>query len=63
MLVNGTSHTFWCDMKLRIKNIKPVNLVAKDLHTAKYRMRVVSPIKAHDRKNEKKMVEKELMYV
>ena len=40
--------------------LKPRNLVAKDLRTPKYRMRVVSLAKAYNRKKEQAKLKKEL---
>jgi hypothetical protein len=40
--------------------MKPRNLVAKDLRTPKYRMRVVALAKAYNRKKEESKFKKEL---
>lgn len=42
------------NLKLKTFKIKPSNLVAKDLLTAKYHMRVVKSKKAYSRKNNNK---------
>lgn len=44
--------------KLVIENKKPRNLVAKDLLTPKYRLRVVQSKKAYNRQSEKLMTKK-----
>ena len=41
--------------KIKLKDVKPRNLVAKDLLTPKYRMRVVKSKKAYNRQSEKLM--------
>ena len=41
---------------MKIKNSKPKNLVAKDLRTPKYRMRVAVSRKKYNRKNNKKEI-------
>jgi hypothetical protein len=41
-------------MKLKIESSKPRNLVAKDLRTPKYRLRVVNSKKLYNRQSEKK---------
>jgi len=45
-----------------MKTLKPKNLVAKDLRTPKYRMRVVSSKVGFNRNQEKKVVRKEVSY-
>jgi hypothetical protein len=47
-------------MKLEFK--RPRDYVAKDLRTAKYRMRVVSSELIYNRNKEKRKLEKELFY-
>lgn len=47
---------------IRMKR-KRSNPVAKDLHSPKYRMRVVSPKKQYNRHNEKRKILEELSYV
>lgn len=47
--------------KLKIK-FKPRDLIAKDLHTTKYRMRVVSSDKIYNRQKQKQNLKKELAY-
>jgi hypothetical protein len=47
---------------MRIKNTKPRNLVAKDLRSPKYRMRVAVSAVRYDRKKNKKQLEKEMSY-
>ena len=49
-------------MKNLRKTIKPRNLVAKDLRTPKYRLRVVQSEKIYNRQSEKKAVKQELAY-
>ena len=45
-----------------IQSVKPKNLVAKDLRSPKYRMRVVQSDKLYNRKTEKQNLKKELAY-
>lgn len=45
--------------KLVLEKIKPRNLVAKDLLTPKYRMRVAKSKKAYNRQSEKLMTRKD----
>ena len=47
---------------MKIHKLKPRNLVAKDLRTPKYRMRVVESTKIYNRQCEKKAVKQELSY-
>ncbi len=49
-------------MKNLQKITKPRNLIAKDLRTPKYRMRVVQSEKSYDRKTETIAIRKELSY-
>lgn len=42
--------------------LKPKNIVAKDLRTPKYRMRVVQSEKTYNRKTESIAIRKELSY-
>lgn len=42
--------------------LKPRNLVAKDLRTSKYRMRVVQSEKVYKRTKQKQEFKKELVY-
>lgn len=44
-------------------NLKPKNLVAKDLRTPKYRMRVVQSDKKYNRSAVKIQLQKEMSYV
>lgn len=46
-----------------MKKMKPRNLIAKDLRTPKYRMRIVQSDKIYSRKKEKQTIQKELAYV
>jgi hypothetical protein len=48
--------------KIKIKRIKPRNLIAMDLHTSKYRMRVVSCEKVYKRTKLKQELKRELAY-
>lgn len=48
--------------KLIIETIKPRNLVAKDLRTSKYRMRVVQSEKVYKRTKQKQEFKKEFVY-
>ena len=43
-------------------NNKPRNLIAKDLRTPKYRLRVVQSEKIYNRQSEKQAVKRELAY-
>lgn len=47
---------------MKLPKSKPRNLVAKDLRTPKYRMRVVESTKIYNRQSEKKAVKQELSY-
>ena len=47
---------------MKLPKLKPRNLVAKDLRTPKYRMRVVESTKIYNRQSEKKAVKQELSY-
>jgi len=47
---------------MKLEALKPRNLVAKDLRTPKYRMRVVSSKKQFKRNDQKEMTRKELAY-
>jgi len=49
-------------MKNLQKTIKPRNLVAKDLRSPKYRMRVVQSEKVYNRKTENLAIRKEISY-
>jgi hypothetical protein len=49
-------------MKNLQKITKPRNLIAKDLRTPKYRMRVVQSEKSYNRKTENLALRKELSY-
>jgi hypothetical protein len=49
-------------MKNSIKTIKPRNLIAKDLRSPKYRMRVVKSERPYNRKDETIAIRKELSY-
>ena len=49
-------------MKNLQKTIRPRNLVAKDLRSPKYRMRVVQSEKTYNRKTEFIAIRKELSY-
>lgn len=46
-------------MKLRIQPKKPRNLIAKDLFSPKYRIRVAVSKKQYDRKTDKAMLRRE----
>jgi len=46
-----------------VKKPKPRNLVAKDLRSPKYRMRVAASKKQHDRNADKSIVRREIAYV
>jgi hypothetical protein len=41
-------------MKIKVPNTKPFNMVAKDVLTPKYRMRVATSKKAYNRKADKR---------
>jgi hypothetical protein len=45
---------------INIKHSKPRNLIAKDLRTPKYRLRVVSSKKEYNRQAEKALFKKEV---
>ena len=49
-------------MKNLQKTTKPRNLIAKDLRSPKYRMRVVQSEKTYNRKMENLAIRKELSY-
>jgi hypothetical protein len=49
-------------MKTIQKTLKPRNLIAMDLRTSKYRMRVVSSEKVYKRTKQKQELRKELVY-
>jgi hypothetical protein len=49
-------------MKKFQKVLKPRNLIAKDLRTSKYRMRVVQSDKVYKRTKLKQEIKKELAY-
>jgi hypothetical protein len=49
-------------MKIELKRKKPRNLVAKDLHTPKYRMRVVFSKKKQNKRSTTFEMIKELHY-
>lgn len=49
-------------MKNIQKIMKPKNLVAKDLRSPKYRMRVVQSEKTYNRKTETVVIKRELSY-
>lgn len=49
-------------VKIKIKKVKPRDLIAKDLLTSKYRMRVVSSEKIYKRTKLKQELKKELAY-
>jgi hypothetical protein len=46
-------------MEIYLEKIKPRNLIAKDLRSPKYRMRVVSSKKIYNRKREEQKYRKE----
>jgi hypothetical protein len=50
------------DFKFKLKKMKPRDLIAKDLLTSKYRMRVVSSDKIYKRTKIKQELRKELAY-
>lgn len=45
-------------MKVKLPLLKPRDLIAKDLLTPKYRMRVVNSKKAYNRQSEKKLAKR-----
>jgi hypothetical protein len=47
---------------MKLPKIKPRNLIAKDLRTPKYRLRVVVSTKVYNRQSEKQAVKRELAY-
>jgi hypothetical protein len=47
-------------MKVYLEKIKPRNLIAKDLRSPKYRMRVVSSKKIYNRQQEEQKHRKEI---
>jgi hypothetical protein len=49
-------------LKVKIQKVKPRNLVAMDLRTSKYRMRVVQSEKMYQRTKQKQELRKELVY-
>lgn len=49
-------------MNIKIEVTKPRNLVAKDLRSPKYRMRVAQSVKQYSRKDSKTAILKELSY-
>ena len=49
-------------MKIKVEKVKPRNLVAMDLRTSKYRMRVVQSDKVYKRNKLKQEIKKELAY-
>jgi hypothetical protein len=48
-------------MNYECKLLKPRNLIAKDLRSPKYRIRVVNSKKSYNRKNEKQQLIRELI--
>lgn len=50
-------------MKIYVKNIKPRDLIAKDLRTPKYHMRIANTKKSYNRQVEKQSYKRELAYV
>jgi hypothetical protein len=48
--------------KIILSSLKPRNLIAKDLRTSKYRMRIVQSDKVYKRTKQKQEIEKELTY-
>jgi hypothetical protein len=48
-------------MNYESKLLKPRNLIAKDLRSPKYRIRVVNSKKSYNRKNEKQQLMRELI--
>lgn len=55
-MLNYTSILKDAKMKLVLKKIKPLNLIAKDLRSPKYRMRVANSKKLYNRSQEKRKV-------
>lgn len=49
-------------MSMIKKTVKPRNLIAKDLRSPKYRMRVAACKRNYNRKSDKQVVYKELSY-
>jgi hypothetical protein len=49
-------------LKIKVKTVKPRNLIAMDLRTSKYRMRVVQSEKVYKRTKQKQQLQKELVY-
>lgn len=47
---------------MKLPKTKPRNLIAKDLRTPKYKMRVVESTKIYNRQSEKMAAKKELAY-
>jgi hypothetical protein len=47
---------------IKIKQVKPRDLIAMDLRTSKYRMRVVKSKKSYNRHVENQQLKKELTY-
>ena len=50
-------------MNTKESRSKPRNLIAKDLRTPKYKMRVVQSDRIYSRKKQKQTTQKELAYV
>jgi hypothetical protein len=50
------------NLKIKLQVLKPVNEVAKDLRSPKYRMRVAKTAKQYSRKGLKTVIVKELSY-
>jgi len=48
--------------KIRLQTRKPRNLIAKDLFTPKYHMRVVQSEKKYNRKKLKQQLKKDIAY-
>jgi hypothetical protein len=48
--------------KIRLQTRKPRNLIAKDLFTSKYHMRVVQSEKKYNRKKLKQQLKKDIAY-
>lgn len=48
--------------KIIVKYRKPRDFIARDLHTPKYRMRVVSSEKVYNREKEKRKFREELIH-
>ena len=48
--------------KIVLQVKKPRDMIAKDLHSPKYRMRVVACKKRYDRNEQKKSLQKDLVY-